>query len=245
MSDMLKALGDLALQQREPWRLERIRREAQLTKAKEGAEDEVRGRRQDLYLALSKEGLLTVHEVLTLQYLLFGDQSDVRLLAGFLLEADEAECVKRHNWRVAGLLGEEFIERYGPTLANLELPLFPPTPQFAALNTRLLARGTAGGGRGLFRPTQVEGGYSVAVQRGDNGGSFVDLSEVSMAFANLQTRVAQMEHRHRPTQANVSMAQRLPRACKFCGVQHTGAWKDHKCPALPPRTTQQFPPKNE
>ena len=78
---------------------------------------------------------------------------------------------------------------------RLQVPLFPPQPAFAAINTRLTseARAVTGGdasapiGAAAFRATPLsEGDYIVPLQTNSDGSWFLDLSAIEQAYLQQQ-----------------------------------------------------------
>lgn len=194
----------------------------------------VRGQKTDIKRSMAidnaKLHLLTADEVMSVTYLLFCEDADIReMYAGILLQKRGLARTQAHNWFVAEHLGEDWLTVHGEALVTLTHPLFPPTEDFRALNTALImadttdrAQGGAGGGAAgklfldseLAAPVAPTPARKPAAKRSPQGGAlpfpvhqdpttgaaFVDLEGVQQAFQGLTGQVQQLLQQAQHTQ---------------------------------------------
>ena len=162
----------------------------------------------------------------------------MKLLTAMLGRKGIGECIKLHNFHVAGAREAGFLDECGHIIEHLTYPLFPPLPEFGALNTRLLQEAgrsnpKGGGQRGssLFAPSPTFGdneilgleltgaGYAPIVQLPD-GSWGADLGDVERAFNNLRatTRDApRYPRRYTTGRGRGAPNLQVPKTCYKCG----------------------------
>ena len=182
---------------------------------------------RDFFQDQAKNGMLEAGDVLVLNYLLYGDESQKKFLAGTMLRHQGQERVRAHNFNVGLALDASFMEQYGDKVAKLELPLFPAKREFTTLNQKVLAcvDSTGGaynaiGGDRVFRSS--EGAGFLPVLTNSNGESAVDVTQVENAYNQLlaeqhriQARITALS-RHLPSGPKRYDSQR-PKTCFNCG----------------------------
>lgn len=151
--------------------------------------------RRKRFIALAKDGQLTMTEALMGTYLIFGDTTAQSVLANLCCFELPEDRIRLHNVFVADATRGGFMEQYGKTILALDFPLFPPVEDLEALNLRLLREfaQTASGGApsrppSLFRAAvsgvneRIDGGGSLPVLQDVNGTYCVDTTQIEQAF---------------------------------------------------------------
>ena len=125
-----------------PWKRDEKRALLQVERMQEAVAD--RSASADIekeFVRAAKNSLLSPAEVLTGQYLIFGDATDGPLsLLHLLLRVPANQRIAVHNWSLAQMMPKATKEAYGNEIAKLTVPLFPPkSDELAALNIKLLS----------------------------------------------------------------------------------------------------------
>ena len=178
---------------REPWRASRDAHRAALQGLMR--EPEVsKERHRKLAIDLARNHELTPREVMELSYSIFGSDYDRIFYNNILLNKHGADRVRAHNWYLAELQGDQFIDQFGERIQGLAWPLFPTNEEaFSSLNTRLLSGAIEGAGE----PHEVPAVYKQ--QRDDLLGGetivpvlpngTIDITFVETAFKTLEQQV--------------------------------------------------------
>lgn len=91
------------------------------------------------FTELAKASSITMEDALQLHYLLFATDQQRKRWAATLMRRQGLERLKCHNFSVAAQREASFAQIHGAKLLTFQLPLFPSTQEFQALNTRLLS----------------------------------------------------------------------------------------------------------
>jgi hypothetical protein len=155
----------------------------------------------------AKGRFLTREDSMSLTYLIAGDESSRGLFTSMLLSVpDQLERVRLHNWYVAHLMGHAWLIQHGKAVAKLVDPLFPPLPEYADLNARLLletGEGQVTGGatslylerkKAVVKPATAAGGAPLFPVLSDGAGGYaVDMAPAAAGHATLAAQIASLQ----------------------------------------------------
>ena len=202
-------LKEESLLRREPWRAH-LRHFAGINATLAAAQVE---HVRQTFLDAAKNALLSEEDVMAGTYLLYGDAHATKIFAQILLQRQGLERVRHHNWFVAQHLGEQWLATYGPRVDALVWPLFPPVPEFSALNSALVQNAGVSGGDAptqrrpkCFRAPRndgPQGGGTLPVFLAPDGAPYVDTGVVETAFANAAGETAALRAQISTLQAAV------------------------------------------
>jgi hypothetical protein len=170
----------------EPWRLDFQRFASERAQVEKSTQASL----ESWFVDLAKQSSLTMMEVMIGTYTIFGTEKSIKQFANLILAKRGERRIKAHNAYVAQTLGEAWVASHGERALQCPFPLFPPLPQFTALQEQLLLESEEcrGGGRRrrstMFRDEVDGGGYLPVVQVG-NEGLAVDVSVVENAVARI------------------------------------------------------------
>ena len=89
-------------------------------------------------LEIAKEGQMSAVENPLLFTALHASEEDRRLVAAIVCCENDADRTAMFNFHLSECKGEAFLAQHGPTLAALQVPLFPDTAEYDLLNAKLL-----------------------------------------------------------------------------------------------------------
>ncbi len=159
------------------------------------------------FIALAKDRQLTTDEVMTATYTLFGSPESLTQYSAMVISRRGHDRVVAHNAFVMESLDAALLTAYGHRILKMPYPLFPSTPDFAHLNTRLLQSWSAEDGEAIggespkasdcsdmFRTvSQAEGaGTTLPVVQDASGAFVVDVTIVETAFDGLYRHLHQL-----------------------------------------------------
>ena len=202
-----------AAEKDDPWKKHR----AALRRRTKGWDDDFeknsQGAWEELRHSYGKAGynqLLTEETALELSYLLCATPLQAYRRARALLQLNNDDRLAFHNFNVGQANGETFMERWGPEINGLPVPLFPATAAHEDTNQKLLAQMSqytstvkgAGAERktpkfNIFaKPTPISGaGHKIAVVDGqvDVGIVEEEFGMMGQKHSQLLARIEQLE----------------------------------------------------
>ncbi len=179
---------------REPWRATLKTARAQYEAMEAATNQHV----LDTFRDQAKNQMLCPDEVMAMTYLMYGNGCAAKVYAQMVMQYQGLERVRRHNWFVADHLDEQWMTANGDRIDGLQWPLFPPVPEFSALNTMILrnTEGVTGGAAGgtamprCFRAGPVGGAVHVPIDVDGHGNYAANVTEIAEAFNRLKREVA-------------------------------------------------------
>ena len=103
-----------------------------------------RSKLQKQFCNMAKAAMFSPEDVVVLAHVLFGDESDLRLLAGLMMRKRGRERIVAHNFFMGSMQDPSFMAMYGTQLQQMPWPLFPASADLQALNQKLLDEAATG-----------------------------------------------------------------------------------------------------
>ena len=152
------------------------------------------------FIARVKAGLMTPNDVLECASRLAGDDGDQTFYSYCLIHLSPRERITAHNWRVATMLGDLFLMRYGSHIESFTYPLLPCFPELEEMQAKLLEEMMAPAPRGAGAPSRLPSifkkpddltgaGYVAPIS---DGPGCIDLSELNHHVTALEHHVSSM-----------------------------------------------------
>lgn len=208
-----------ALRRVEPWRVALHMHESIFEQVRKQTSEQ----KQAMFLDLARNGLLSPEDVLTGTYLLYGCKEDLEMYSGLSLRLSGHKRVVAHNWFVARQQEPAFVQIHGEIISKLQWPLFPPHPEFSAINQRLLTEcaevsGGAAQARSfvpsVYRRRDPSGGSFFAPVIDVGGQAAVDLGPAEDAVLALQQRLVALERQNAELQRKVQSTAAQPHSAR-------------------------------